>query len=63
MATQISQTHTTIERTEAKREVVSFDPATGEEVGRVPLGSRVDVEGAVARARAAQKSWGALSFR
>jgi acyl-CoA reductase-like NAD-dependent aldehyde dehydrogenase len=45
------------------REVVSYDPATGEEVGRAPLCSEEDVARAVARAREAQKGWGALSFR
>src|SRR5947208_572251 len=45
------------------REVVSYDPATGEEVGRVPLRGAEDVARAVARAREAQKVWGALSFR
>jgi succinate-semialdehyde dehydrogenase/glutarate-semialdehyde dehydrogenase len=78
MATQITQTHTAATQTEsadeqptesadtqpeAAREIVSYDPATGEEVGRVPLGSAADVGAAVARARAAQKSWGARSFR
>ncbi|HEV2861325.1 MAG TPA: aldehyde dehydrogenase family protein [Pyrinomonadaceae bacterium] len=44
------------------REVVSYDPSTGEEVGRVPLGTADDVARAVGRARAAQKGWAALSF-
>ncbi len=67
MATRISQPQTTDlptgtrtgaetdTATAAAREVVSYNPATGEEVGRVPLGSEDDVRGAVARARAAQK--------
>jgi succinate-semialdehyde dehydrogenase/glutarate-semialdehyde dehydrogenase len=63
MATHITQTTTTVPPTEAAREVISYDPATGKEVGRVPLRSAGEVEAAVARARAAQKSWGALSFR
>src|SRR3954471_17250291 len=63
MATQITEATTTAAQTEAAREIVSYDPATGEEVGRVPLGSARDVGEAVARARAAQKSWGARSFR
>jgi succinate-semialdehyde dehydrogenase/glutarate-semialdehyde dehydrogenase len=45
------------------REVVSYDPATGEEVGRAPLCSEGEVARAVERARKAQKGWGALSFR
>ncbi|HZT57109.1 MAG TPA: aldehyde dehydrogenase family protein [Pyrinomonadaceae bacterium] len=75
MATQITQTNvdeTSRDEASAKagaktdgaaREVVSYDPATGEEVGRVPVRSAEEVAGAVARARAAQKSWGALGFR
>ena len=62
MATQITQAETTA-TPEATREVVSYDPATGEEIGRVPLCGAEEVEKALARARAAQKGWGALSFR
>ncbi|MDT5294917.1 MAG: hypothetical protein QOJ76_1797 [Acidobacteriota bacterium] len=63
MATQITQAQTSATQTEPTREVVSFDPATGEEVGRVPLRSAEEVAQAVGRARAAQKAWGALTFR
>ncbi|HWS54796.1 MAG TPA: succinic semialdehyde dehydrogenase [Pyrinomonadaceae bacterium] len=63
MATRISETQTAAPQTATEREVISYDPATGEEVGRVPLGDAGDVAAAVARARAAQKGWGALSFR
>src|SRR5215212_6343846 len=63
MATQITQTTTNVAQTAAAREVVSYNPATGDEVGRVPLASAEEVGAAVARARAAQKGWGALSFR
>ena len=45
------------------RQIVSCDPATGEEIGRVPLTTRSEVENAVSRARAAQQSWAAKSFR
>jgi acyl-CoA reductase-like NAD-dependent aldehyde dehydrogenase len=69
MAT-ITPTHTAADeregadtRPDAAREVVSYDPSTGEEVGRVPLCSAAEVAAAVARARAAQKNWGAFSFR
>jgi succinate-semialdehyde dehydrogenase/glutarate-semialdehyde dehydrogenase len=44
-------------------EVISYDPATGEEIGRASLSSTEDVERAVARARAAQPAWANLSFR
>ncbi|MDT5155756.1 MAG: hypothetical protein QOH51_113 [Acidobacteriota bacterium] len=63
MATQITQTQTQTPHVEAAREVISYNPATSEEVGRVPLRSTDEVKQAVARARAAQKGWGALSFR
>jgi acyl-CoA reductase-like NAD-dependent aldehyde dehydrogenase len=63
MATQITQTQAAATPNVATREVISYDPATGEEVGRVPLCSADEVEQAVGRARAAQKAWGALSFR
>src|SRR5437868_4810272 len=59
MATQ------TVERTttDATREIISYDPATGAEVGRAPALSAAEVARAVARARAAQTAWGALSYR
>ncbi|HEX8071205.1 MAG TPA: aldehyde dehydrogenase family protein [Pyrinomonadaceae bacterium] len=59
MATQ------TIEQAARTRpeEIISYDPATGAEVGRVPVASEEEVRGAVARARAAQGAWGALSYR
>jgi succinate-semialdehyde dehydrogenase/glutarate-semialdehyde dehydrogenase len=44
----------TAERTE---EIVSYDPATGEEVGRVPLAAAEEVKEAVKRARLAQSAW------
>ncbi len=45
------------------REIVSYDPGTGEEIGRAPLASAEDVRQAVARARAAQPAWAMRSFR
>jgi len=42
--------------------IVSRDPATGEEIGRVTIASVEDVGHAVSRARAAQKHWRELSF-
>jgi acyl-CoA reductase-like NAD-dependent aldehyde dehydrogenase len=38
-----------------------LDPATGDVVGRAPVGSVGDVDAAVARARAAQPAWAALT--
>jgi succinate-semialdehyde dehydrogenase/glutarate-semialdehyde dehydrogenase len=49
--------------TEQNREIISHDPASGEELGRVTLMNRADVAAAVVRARAAQPAWAALSFR
>ncbi len=48
---------------EQAREIVSYDPATGEELGHVPLTSPHEVTAAVGRARQAQAAWAALSFR
>jgi succinate-semialdehyde dehydrogenase/glutarate-semialdehyde dehydrogenase len=45
------------------REIVSINPATLEELGRFPVSSAAEVNAAVARARAAQPAWAALSFR
>ena len=45
------------------REIVSYDPATGQEIGRAPMCSVEEVRQAVARARAAQPVWAKLSFR
>ncbi|MFY9619359.1 MAG: aldehyde dehydrogenase family protein [Pyrinomonadaceae bacterium] len=44
-------------------EIVSRDPATGEEIGRVPLTLPEEVARAVGRARSVQNAWGANSFR
>ncbi|HEX5709276.1 MAG TPA: aldehyde dehydrogenase family protein [Pyrinomonadaceae bacterium] len=43
-------------------EIVSYDPATGEEVGRARLSTAEDAVRAVALAREAQDAWGARSF-
>ncbi len=47
----------------ATRELISFDPATGDEIGRVPLSSGEAVKAAVERARAAQPGWADRPFR
>ena len=44
-------------------EIISYDPATGEELGRAPLASTAEVTLAIQRARAAQPAWAALGFR
>lgn len=53
LPTQISQV----------REIVSYDPGTGIEVGRAPLATAEDIRQAVDRAHAAQPAWAKLSFR
>ncbi len=50
-------------QTSQPSDIVSRDPATGQEIGRAPLSSAAEVKQAVARARAAQPSWASLSFR
>lgn len=44
-------------------EIVSINPATLEEIARFPIASTAEVNSAVARARAAQPAWAALSYR
>lgn len=44
------------------REIISYDPATGAEIGRAPLCSPDEVRLAVTRARAAQPAWAAVTF-
>src|SRR5205085_168394 len=48
---------------EAKDEIVSRDPATGREIGRVRVASSEEVARALERARRAQGRWAKLSFR
>src|SRR5882762_3710228 len=43
-------------------EIVSYDPATGAEIGRAPLTSSAEVVSAVKRARDAQSAWANLTF-
>jgi acyl-CoA reductase-like NAD-dependent aldehyde dehydrogenase len=45
------------------REIISYDPSTGDEIGRVPLMNASDVTAAVNKARAAQPAWARLSYR
>ena len=56
MATQLNEPLTS-------RELVSYNPATGEEVGRVQMATAEEVRRAVGEARAAQGAWGALPYR
>jgi len=50
-------------KSEKAREIVSYDPGTGAELGHVPLASPEEVAQAVRRARAAQPAWAGLSFK
>jgi acyl-CoA reductase-like NAD-dependent aldehyde dehydrogenase len=49
--------------TEQAGEIVSYDPATGEEVGRAALASADEVAEAVTLARRAQPAWAEQSYR
>ncbi len=44
-------------------EIISYDPATGAEIGRAPLTGAKEVSQAVGRARAAQPEWAKHTFR
>ena len=44
-------------------EVISYDPGTGEEIGRARLSSSEDVNEAVKAARRAQPAWASLTFK
>jgi succinate-semialdehyde dehydrogenase/glutarate-semialdehyde dehydrogenase len=50
-------------REAAASEIVSRDPASGEELGRAPVATAEEVAAAVERARSAQADWAARSFR
>lgn len=54
---------TTIPGLEQTREIISYDPATGDEIGRARLTSPAGVKQAVIKARRAQPAWARLSFK
>ena len=60
---QTMSVQTTPAPTERQPKIVSYDPGTGEEIGRAPLCSSAEVKAAVERARSAQTAWAGLSFR
>jgi succinate-semialdehyde dehydrogenase/glutarate-semialdehyde dehydrogenase len=63
MATQIQEaSEARAAETAQAAEIISYDPATGEEVGRAAVADAAEVGRALERARAAQASWGALSY-
>ena len=41
----------------------SYNPATGDVIGTVPIMTAADVDAAVARARVAANTWSTVSFR
>lgn len=52
----------TAQQTQAAKELVSYDPATGERVGSVRVTPPEEVGLFIHRARQAQRSWGAMSL-
>jgi len=48
---------------ETTKEIISCNPATGQELGRVPINSSDDIANALNLARSAQKQWATLSFK
>jgi len=60
---RIMSVQTLSTQAEKQREIVSYDPASGEEIGRAPLFSADAVKAAVNAARLAQPVWANLSFR
>jgi acyl-CoA reductase-like NAD-dependent aldehyde dehydrogenase len=48
---------------DARDVIVSYDPATNEEIGRAPVRTSEEVRRAVERARGAQGEWAARSYR
>jgi succinate-semialdehyde dehydrogenase/glutarate-semialdehyde dehydrogenase len=46
-----------------RTEIISRNPSTGEELGRVPLTTPEEVQAAVSRARAAQPAWTSVAFK
>ena len=48
--------------TQSPERLTSYNPATGEAIGSVPMFSQADVDAAVARARVAADRWSQLSF-
>jgi acyl-CoA reductase-like NAD-dependent aldehyde dehydrogenase len=53
----------TVATTSSTERLSSFNPATGELVGTVPIHTQADVDAAVARARIAAQQWSTRSFQ
>ncbi|MBA3500606.1 MAG: aldehyde dehydrogenase family protein, partial [Deltaproteobacteria bacterium] len=52
----------TVATTASTERLSSFNPATGELVGTVPIHTQVDIDATVARARIAAQQWASRSF-
>src|SRR5262245_45585074 len=52
----------TVATTSSTERLSSYNPATNEVIGSVPIHTQADVDAAVARARVAASSWSHLSF-
>jgi succinate-semialdehyde dehydrogenase/glutarate-semialdehyde dehydrogenase len=50
-------------QTDQPTEVISRNPATGEEIGRISIASAEEIQNALQSARLAQPAWAALSFK
>lgn len=62
MVSQIHEANGTREQATQMAEIISYDPATGEELGRVAVATANEVARAVERARAAQAAWAGLTY-
>ena len=51
-----------IASTPSSERLTSYNPATQEAIGSVPIHTAAEVDAAVARARVAATAWGALSY-
>lgn len=61
-AARLSQPALQNQPPDTHREIISRDPATNDELGRVPVITQTEIENMLARARAAQTLWARQSF-
>jgi succinate-semialdehyde dehydrogenase/glutarate-semialdehyde dehydrogenase len=62
-APDVDATDADADDADAREMIVSYDPATNEVIGRVPVRDVEEVRACVARAREAQREWSKLSYR
>jgi succinate-semialdehyde dehydrogenase/glutarate-semialdehyde dehydrogenase len=60
---RVNTTNVNAGNADARELIASYDPATNEVIGRVPVCTDEEVRAAVARAREAQREWSKLSYR